>query len=113
MITVINSCNDRFYSMMQWDEGPLTSRRWRMILDQAMDDLSMLPESAALKVHIYLDDDRIIRLTAYSFAYKDRSGANMYNGFILENSRNAIIRNFGALRNFSNLSAYLYQGGAL
>lgn len=97
MITVINSCDDRFLTTMQWEEGLLTSRRWRMILHQAMDDLSMLPESAALKVHIYLDDDRIIRLTACSFGYRGQSGAVKYNGFILENSRLAIVRNFGSL----------------
>lgn len=97
MITVINSCDDRFLTTMQWEEGPLTSRRWRMILDQAMDDLSMLLESAALKVHIYLDNDRIIRLTACSFVYREQSGAVKYNGFILENSRFAIVRKFDSL----------------
>lgn len=109
MITVINSCDDRFLTTMQWDEGPLTSRRWRMILDQAMDDLSMRPEPTCLRVHIYLDDDRIIRLTACSFAHRDRSGVDMYDGFILENSHNAIIRKFDALRNFSNLHSFFIR----
>lgn len=102
MITVINAYEDRpmhtrFMSEMVWNDGPLTSRRWKMILDQALDDLAALPESTALNVHIYIGADRIIRMTAYSFAYKDCAGAPRYNGFILENTRHAIVRNFGAL----------------